>query len=86
LLLAERGADGWSHLTWGEARRRADRLAQGLLARGLADRPVLLLSGNSREHLLLTLAAWTVGAPVVPTSVAYSLQSTDHVKLARWPT
>lgn len=81
LLLAERGADGWRSLTWGQARVLVDRLAQGLLSRGLADRPVLLLSGNSQEHLLLTLAAWTVGAPVVPTSVAYSLQSTDHAKL-----
>jgi len=59
----------------------ADRLAQGLLDRGLADRPVMVLSGNSRLHLAVTLAAMTVGAPVVPTSVAYSLQSADHAKL-----
>jgi feruloyl-CoA synthase len=58
-----------------------DRLAQGLLDRGLADRPVMVLSGNSRLHLVVTLAAMTVGAPAVPTSVAYSLQSTDHAKL-----
>ncbi|SDD30442.1 feruloyl-CoA synthase [Geodermatophilus telluris] len=82
LLLAERGADGeWARLTWGEARAQADRLAQGLLDRDLADRPVLVLSGNSRLHLVVALAAMTVGAPVVPTSVAYSLQSTDHAKL-----
>ncbi|WP_100499805.1 feruloyl-CoA synthase [Geodermatophilus chilensis] len=82
LLVAERGADGeWARLTWGEARAQADRLAQGLLDRGLADRPVMVLSGNSRMHLVVTLAAMTVGAPVVPTSVAYSLQSTDHAKL-----
>ena len=67
--------------TLGEVRERADRLAQGLLDRGLADRPVMVLSGNSRLHLAVTLAAMTVGAPVVPTSVAYSLQSTDHAKL-----
>ncbi|MGR7027456.1 feruloyl-CoA synthase [Geodermatophilus sp. URMC 62] len=82
LLVAERGADGeWARLTWGEARAQADRLAQGLLDRGLADRPVQVLSGNSRLHLLVTLAAMTVGAPVVPTSVAYSLQSADHAEL-----
>lgn len=81
LLIAERAGEGWRRTSWGEAAVVVDRLAQGLLSRGLADRPVMLLSGNSSEHLLLTLAAWTVGAPVVPTSVAYSLQSTDHVKL-----
>ncbi|PRY50158.1 trans-feruloyl-CoA synthase [Geodermatophilus tzadiensis] len=82
LLAAERGADGeWARLSWGEARAQADRLAQGLLDRGLADRPVLVLSGNSRLHLVVALAAMTVGAPVVPTSVAYSLQSADHAKL-----
>ena len=62
-------------------RWQADRIAQGLLDRGLADRPVMILSGNSRLHLTVTLAAMTVGAPVVPTSVAYSLQSADHAKL-----
>jgi feruloyl-CoA synthase len=82
LLVAERTGDGtWGRTTWGEARRQADGLAQGLLDRGLADRPVLVLSGNSRLHLVVTLAAMTVGAPVVPVSVAYSLQSTDHAKL-----
>jgi feruloyl-CoA synthase len=82
LLVAERDADGeWARSTWGEVRAQADRLAQGLLDRGVADRPAMILSGNSRLHLTVTLAAMTVGAPVVPTSVAYSLQSTDHGKL-----
>ncbi len=81
LLLAQRSGDGWSQTTWGEARAAVDRLAQGLLSQGLDTGPLMLLSGNSREHLLLTLAAWTVGVPVVPTSVAYSLQSEDHAKL-----
>jgi feruloyl-CoA synthase len=82
LLVAERGPDGaWARATGGEVREQADRLAQGLLDRGLADRPVMVLSGNSRLHLTVTLAAMTVGAPVVPASVAYSLQSADHAKL-----
>jgi feruloyl-CoA synthase len=82
LLLAERAADGeWSRSTWGQVRIDADRLAQGLLDHGLAERPVMVLSGNSRLHLLATLAAGAVGVPVVPTSVAYSLQSQDHAKL-----
>jgi feruloyl-CoA synthase len=81
LLVAERAGDDWARSTWGEARAQADRLAQGLLDRGIADRPVMVLSGNSRLHLVVALAAMTVGAPVVPISVAYSLQSTDHLKL-----
>jgi feruloyl-CoA synthase len=82
LLVAERGPDGeWARSTWGEIRSRVDRLAQGLLNRGLADRPVMVLSGNSTLHLTVTLAAMTVGAPVIPVSVAYSLQTKDHAKL-----
>ncbi|MCW2697043.1 MAG: fadD2 [Modestobacter sp.] len=81
LLVAERAGESWERLSWGEMRRLVDRLAQGLLDRGLADRPVLVLSGNSRLHLAVTLAAMTVGTPVVPTSVAYSLQSADHAEL-----
>jgi feruloyl-CoA synthase len=41
----------------------------------------MVLSGNSRLHLVVALAAMSVGAPVVPVSVAYSLQSRDHAKL-----
>jgi feruloyl-CoA synthase len=82
LLIAERGPDGeWARASWGEVRVQADRLAQGLLDRGLVGRPVMVLSGASRLHLTVTLAAMTVGAPVVPASVAYSLQSADHAKL-----
>jgi feruloyl-CoA synthase len=82
LLVAERGPAGeWVRSTWGEMRALADGLAQGLLDRGLADRPVMVLSGNSRLHLVVTLAAMTIGVPVVPVSVAYSLRSADHAKL-----
>ena len=81
LLLAERGAAGWDRLSWGDARDRADRLAQALVDRAVADRPIMVLSGNGTSHLLLVLAAHTLGVPVVPVSVAYSLQSADHAKL-----
>ncbi len=81
LLVAERAGEEWARSTWGEMRALVDRLAQGLLDRGLADRPVMVLSGNSRLHLAVLLAGMTVGTPVVPTSVAYALQSRDHAKL-----
>lgn len=81
LLVAERAGETWDRLSWGEMRALVDRLAQGLIDRGLSDRPVMVLSGNSRFHLAVMLAAMTVGTPVVSTSVAYSLQSADHAKL-----
>src|SRR3954468_21020803 len=57
-FLAERGADGeWQSLTWGEANTRASAIAQALLDRGLGpDRMLMILSGNSIDHALLTLA------------------------------
>src|SRR3954451_16478385 len=52
--------DGRRSLRWGEARDRADAIAQALLDHGLgAERPLMILSGNSLEHLVLTLAAYT---------------------------
>ena len=82
-LAAQRGGDDrWSSLTYGEARTNADALAQSLLELGLGpDRPVMILSGNSIEHLLLSLGAYTAGVPVMPISVAYSLMSADHARI-----
>jgi feruloyl-CoA synthase len=69
-------------LRWGEARDRADAIAQALLDRGLGrERPLMVLSGNSLEHLLLTLAAYTAGVPILPISTAYSVLSADHARL-----
>ncbi len=69
-------------VTYGEARRLVDRLAQGLLDRGCsAERPLLILSENGVDHALLTLAAMEAGVPASPASAAYSLLSTDLAKL-----
>jgi len=83
IFLAERDAGGdWRKLTYAAARAMVDALGQGLIERGLsAERPLVILSGNSIEHALLTLASHTAGVPVAPVSVAYSLQSQDHAKL-----
>jgi feruloyl-CoA synthase len=74
--------DRWVALTYGEARAKADALAQSFIDLGLGpDRPVMILSGNSVEHLLVSLGAYTAGVPVMPISVAYSLMSADHARI-----
>lgn len=82
LFLAERSPDGWRKVTWGEALTMVESIGQSLLDRGLnKNRPVMILSDNSIDHALLTLAAMHVGVPAAPISPAYSLISQDHSKL-----
>jgi feruloyl-CoA synthase len=83
LLVAEREPGGaWRGCGYGEAVAAGDAIGQALLDRGLGPgRPLLLLSGNGVDHLLLTLGAMTAGVPVAPVSVAYSLQSHDHARI-----
>jgi feruloyl-CoA synthase len=83
-IVAERapGAAGWRTVSYGEAVRAADGIGEALVGLGLsADRPLMILSGNSVDHMLLTLGAMTAGIPVAPGSVAYSLQSRDHQRI-----
>lgn len=83
VFLAQRGAaGGWDQVTYAEALARVRGLAQALLDRGLcADRPVLILSGNSIEHGLLALACMYVGVPYAPIAPAYSLQAREFTAL-----
>jgi feruloyl-CoA synthase len=85
LLVAERPKDsatGWRSYSYGTAVEAADSIGQALLDRGLGpDRPLLILSANSVDHLLITMGAMTAGVPVAPASAAYSLQSRDHARL-----
>ncbi len=82
-LIAERAGDGgWRSVGYGAAVAAADAIGQGLIERGLGPaRPLLILSGNGVNHLLMTLGALTAGVPVAPVSVAYSLQSRDHARI-----
>jgi feruloyl-CoA synthase len=82
-LVAERDASGgWREVSYGAAVTAADAIGQALLERGLGPaRPLLILSGNGVNHLLMTLGALTAGIPVAPVSVAYSLQSRDHGRI-----
>jgi feruloyl-CoA synthase len=85
--LAQRGgpAKDWRRLNYADALVQVDALTQALLNLRLHDetppRPVMILSGNSIEHALLTLAAMQAGLPAAPVSPAYSLMSQDHAKL-----
>jgi feruloyl-CoA synthase len=81
-FLAERINGGWRRVTYGQAREAVDRIAQGLLDRGLDETcPVMILSENSIDHALLTLGAMQAGVPAAPISTAYSLASRDFAKL-----
>ncbi|MFG2006907.1 feruloyl-CoA synthase [Spirillospora sp. NPDC048911] len=82
-LIAQRDADdGWRTLTYGEVRARADAIGQALLDRGLGpDRPLMVLSGNSTAHFLLTMGALTAGVPIAPVSAAYSVMTSDHARI-----
>lgn len=83
-LLAERTSDGegWTRLTYEEVWQRLRAIGQALLNRGLDQRgPVMILSGNSIEHCLLSHAAQLVGVPVAPISPSYALLSEDCAKV-----
>lgn len=76
------GHGPWQGVTYGEAKRAADGIAQWLLDRGLTgDDSVMVLSANSVEHALVMLGCYTAGVPIAPISPAYSLISSDHAKL-----
>lgn len=75
VFLAQRdAASEWRKLTYSAAYEQVQRIASSLLRRGLSEqRPLMILSGNSIEHALLTLAAMHIGVPAAPLSPAYSL-------------
>lgn len=78
----EPGHGPWRQVTYGEALKAAEGIAQWLLDRGLTGADsVMVLSSNSIEHALVMLGCYTAGVPVAPISPAYSLISTDHAKL-----
>jgi feruloyl-CoA synthase len=68
----------WQRISYGELLDRVRRVAAGLMTRNLsAQRPLLILSGNSIEHLVLAYAAMWAGIPYCPMSPSYSLASSD---------
>jgi feruloyl-CoA synthase len=82
-FLAERDASGsWRRLGYRQALSDVEAIASGLLERqGTPDRPVMILSDNSIDAALLSLAAMHAGIPVSPVSPAYSLLSRSFERL-----
>lgn len=82
-FIGERDKSGaWTYIAYGEADRAANAVATALFARGMnGATPLLILSGNSIPHAVMTLGAMKAGVPVAPVSVPYSLMSSDFSKL-----
>src|SRR5258705_12335308 len=83
VFMADRDAPGgWRQITYAQLLEKSRRIASALLARGLsAERPIVILSGNSIDHALIAFAALYAGIPFCPVSPAYSLISKDYGKL-----
>jgi feruloyl-CoA synthase len=82
-FLMQRSASNlWEGVTYRQAHEQVRAVAGWLLEQNLsAERPVVILSENSVEHGVLTLACLHAGIPVAPISPAYSLMSRDFTKL-----
>src|SRR6202035_324587 len=77
------GGPGWRQITYAELLTSSRHIASGLLSRQLsAERPVVILSGNSIDHALIAFGALYAGIPFCPVSPAYSLVSKDFGKLS----
>src|SRR5882757_5640550 len=83
IFMAERNAArGWRQITYAELLASSRHIASALLARGLSvEKPVVILSGNSIDHVLIAFGALYAGIPFCPVSPAYSLVSKDYGKL-----
>jgi feruloyl-CoA synthase len=76
------GRGPWRAITYGEALRAAQAIAQHLLDCNLsANDGVMVLSSNSIEHGLIKLGCYLSGVPVIPISPAFSLLLGDHARL-----
>ncbi|MEJ2045334.1 MAG: feruloyl-CoA synthase [Reinekea sp.] len=83
IFIAQRDQNGqWQELTYAQTLAQVKIIASYLSKQELSpERPIMVLSGNSTEHLLVGLAAMYIGVPYAPISPAYSLISRDYQKL-----
>jgi feruloyl-CoA synthase len=83
IFMAERDEGlGWRRISYAQLLASSRRIASALLKRGLsAEKPIVILSGNSIDHALIAFGALYAGIPFCPVSPAYSLVSRDYGKL-----
>ena len=79
----ERQAEGtWRRLSWRHLREQVGCIAQSLLDLNLTDdAPIVILSDNSIDHLLLMLAGMHIGRAVCTVSSAYCRLTKDYSKI-----
>jgi feruloyl-CoA synthase len=77
------GPGAWRKLSWLALRQEVGAVAQALLDLNLpADHPVVVLSDNSLDHLVLSLATMHIGRAVCTVSSGYSRLAQDgHARL-----
>ncbi|MFO1267124.1 MAG: AMP-binding protein [Rubrivivax sp.] len=72
----------WQRLSWLELRQRVGAVAQALLDLMPAGKPVVVLSDNSLDHLVLELACMHVGRAICPVTSGYSrLAQGDYTRI-----
>ena len=82
VFLAERNNQGWREVSYAETLKQVKGLASGMLEQGIEPgQIILILSGNSIDHGLLSLAAQYVGLVTVPLAEQYSLIPEAHDRL-----
>jgi len=82
IFLAERSGAGWREMSYAEVRDAVHAIASSLAARGMdASTPIVIMSGNSVDHALLSLGAQYAGVPTVPLAEQYSLIPEAHERL-----
>ncbi|MFD1794525.1 feruloyl-CoA synthase [Paracoccus aurantiacus] len=87
IALSERAGpaadDGpWRDISYADLLAHVRSVASALLERGLgSDDTIAILSGNSADHQILSLAAQYVGIPVVPLAEQYALIKEAHGRL-----
>ena len=82
LFIAERDGSGWRALTYAQTLQQIRNLAAWLLATlGPNAAPIAILSGNSVNHALLSLAAQYIGLATAPLAEQYSLIPGAHDRL-----
>ena len=80
---AERAPNGdWRRLDWAQTREQVGRVAQGLIELKLTPQaPIVVLSDNAIDHLLLMLAGMHIGRAVCSVSSAYCRLTQDYSKI-----